>query len=601
MGYRIPEETIEAIRRAVDIVDVISDYVQLKKQGRNYFGLCPFHGEKTPSFSVSPEKQIFHCFGCGAGGNVFSFLMDIEGISFIEAVKRLAIKANVDLADLELDDTNKQSRADTSETKIMVEAHELLKKFYHHLLVNTKEGQEAFDYLQARGWTREIIDQFEIGYAPDSWDFAVKLLSGRGFSLELMEKAGLIIRKENGGGYFDRFRHRIMFPIHNHHGDAVGFSGRLLGEGQPKYLNSPETPIFHKGKILYNFHQARLHIRKHQEAILLEGFADVVSAVQAGIAHSVATMGTALTEEHARILRRNVDTVIICYDGDASGIEATFRAAELLADAGCHVKIATIPDGLDPDEYIKKYGSDRFRRDIIDASSSLMAFKMMYFRKGKNLQNENDKIRYIEEVLQEISKLSNPIEWDYYLRQLADEFSLSLSALQEQLNRHRNNKTHSNNAQSKAAPRPPLQKKLLPAFQNAERMLLAHMLRSRDVAMIVQQTIAGAFNIEEHRAIAAYIYAFYEEGNEPDVSLLLSRLPDDLKPLVTELSLLLITDEISNQELNDYMRHVLNYPKWLKLKEKEQEKIEAERKKDFLTAARIAKEIIEMKKMLSSS
>ncbi|TXK89300.1 DNA primase, partial [Parageobacillus sp. SY1] len=331
------------------------------------------------------------------------------------------------------------------------------------------------------------------------------------------------------------------------------FSGRLLGEGQPKYLNSPETPIFHKGKILYNFHQARLHIRKHQEAILLEGFADVVSAVQAGIAHSVATMGTALTEEHARILRRNVDTVIICYDGDASGIEATFRAAELLADAGCHVKIATIPDGLDPDEYIKKYGSDRFRRDIIDASSSLMAFKMMYFRKGKNLQNENDKIRYIEEVLQEISKLSNPIEWDYYLRQLADEFSLSLSALQEQLNRHRNNKTHSNNAQSKEAPRPPLQKKLLPAFQNAERMLLAHMLRSRDVAMIVQQTIAGAFNIEEHRAIAAYIYAFYEEGNEPDVSLLLSRLPDDLKPLVTELSLLLITDEISNQELNDYM------------------------------------------------
>lgn len=598
MGYRIPEETIETIRRTVDIVDVIGDYVQLKKQGRNYFGLCPFHGEKTPSFSVSPEKQIFHCFGCGAGGNVFSFLMDIEGISFLEAVKRLAVKANIDLSNLQLDDANR-SRTDAGETKMMVEAHELLKKFYHHLLVNTKEGQEAFDYLQARGWTREIIDQFEIGYAPNSWDFAVKLLSGRGFSLELMEKAGLIIRKENGD-YFDRFRHRVMFPIHNHHGDTVGFSGRLLGEGQPKYLNSPETAIFHKGKILYNFHQARLHIRKHQEVVLLEGFADVISAVQAGVAHSVATMGTALTEEHARILRRNVDTVIVCYDGDASGIEATFRAAEVLTEAGCHVKIATIPDGLDPDEYIRKYGPDRFRRDIIDAGSSLMAFKMMYFRKGKNLQDENDKIRYIEEVLREISKLPNPIEWDYYLRQLADEFSLSLSALQEQLNRYRDTVKHSHHIDREVAPKPLLQKKLLPAFQNAERMLLAHMLQSRDVAMVVQEKIAGNFNLEEHRALAAYIYAFYEEGNDPDVSLLLSRLPDDLKPLVTELSLLLINDEVSNQELNDYMRHVLNYPKWLKLKEKEQEKMEAERKKDFLTAARIAKEIIEMKKMLSS-
>jgi DNA primase len=600
MGYRIPEETIEAIRRSIDIVDVISDYVQLKKQGRNYFGLCPFHGEKTPSFSVSPEKQIFHCFGCGAGGNVFSFLMDIEGLTFIEAVKRLAAKANVDLSAFKLDDVDKHHRNDAGETKMMIEAHALLKKFYHHLLVNTKEGQEAFDYLQTRGWTREMIDQFEIGYAPDSRDFAVKLLLGRGFSPSLMEKAGLIIRKENGD-YVDRFRRRIMFPIHNHHGDAVGFSGRLLGEGQPKYLNSPETPIFHKGSILYNFHQARLHIRKHQEAVLLEGFADVISAVQAGVAHSVATMGTALTEEHARILRRNVDTVIICYDGDASGIEATFRAAKLLADAGCHVKVATIPDGLDPDEYIKKYGAARFQRDIIDASSSLMTFKMMYFRKGKNLQNENDKIRYIEEVLREISKLPNPIEWDYYLRQLADEFSLSLSALQEQLNRYKDAVKHSDYIDREAAPKPLLQKKLLPAFQNAERMLLAHMLQNRDVAMVVQEKIAGRFNLEEHRAIAAYIYAFYEEENDPNVSLLISRLPDDLKPLATELSLLLITDEISDQELNDYIRHVLNYPKWLMLKEKEQEKTEAERKKDFLTAARIAKEIIDMKKMLSSS
>lgn len=306
------------------------------------------------------------------------------------------------------------------------------------MLINTKEGQEALDYLHARGMTREMMEQFEIGYSPSSWDFAVKFLKGRGFSLELMEKAGLVIRKENGE-YFDRFRNRIMFPIHNHHGETVAFSGRIVGEGQPKYLNSPETLIFHKGKILYHFHQARLHIRKHQQAVLFEGFADVISAVSAGVTNAVATMGTALTDEQARILRRNVESIVICYDGDAAGVEATVRAAELLSQAGCHVKIATIPDGFDPDEYIRKYGSERFQRNVIEASSSFMAFKMAYLRRGKNLQNESDQIRYIEEVLREISRLPNPIEWDYYLRQLANEFSLSLSALQQQLERYKKN------------------------------------------------------------------------------------------------------------------------------------------------------------------
>ncbi|MCL6585366.1 MAG: DNA primase [Anoxybacillus sp.] len=594
MGYRLPEETIEEIRRAVDIVDVISEYVQLKKQGRNYFGLCPFHGEKTPSFSVSPDKQIFHCFGCGAGGNVFSFLMDIEGLSFVEAAERLAVRANIDLSHFALQEQPKRI-AETNDTKKMIEAHELLKKFYHHLLINTKEGQEALHYLQTRGISLTAIEQFEIGYSPPAWDVAVKFLNGRGFPLELMEKAGLIIRKEDGN-YFDRFRNRIMFPIHNHHGETVAFSGRAFGEGQPKYLNSPETPIFHKGKILYHFHRARLPIRKQQQAVLFEGFADVISAVQAGVVNAVATMGTALSEEQARILRRNAETVVICYDGDSAGMDAAVRAAELLAQAGCHVKIATIPDGLDPDEYIRRNGSESFQRTILDSSRSLTAFKLAYLRKGKNLTNENDQIRYIDEALREISRLSSPVELDYYLRQLANEFSLSLAALERQLERYKK-KEHV--ARERHVTRQqPLQKKLLPAFHNAERMLLAHMLRSRDVAFTVQQTVQGGFNIEEHRAIAAYLYAFYEEGNEPDVSALLARLPNELKPLVTELSMMLINENLSSQELNDYMKHVLNYPKWLKLKEKEQEKLEAERQKDFLKAARIAQEILEMKKQL---
>jgi DNA primase len=599
MNYRIPEETIEQIRRSVDIVDVISDYVQLKKQGRNYFGLCPFHGEKTPSFSVSPEKQIFHCFGCGAGGNVFSFLMDIEGISFVEAVKQLASKANIELPDLYIENRpNTNQKA--NEIPKMIEAHELLKKFYHHLLVNTKEGQEALDYLLARGFTREMIEQFEIGYSLNSWDVAVKLLAGRGFSLHMMEKAGLVIRKEDGS-YFDRFRNRIMFPIHDHQGATIAFSGRILGEGQPKYLNSPETMIFNKSKILYNFHNARVHIRKNQQAILFEGFADVIAAVKAGLPHSVATMGTSLTEEHARILRRNVESVIICYDADMAGIEAAFRASQLLTEAGCYVKIATMPDGLDPDEYVNKFGPERFKADVIDASVSFMSFKMTYLKKGKNLQNESDQIRYVDEVLQELAKLSNPVELDYYLRQLATEFSLSLEALRQQLHHYRqsNRKQESSSFNKVAVTKQTTEKKLLPAFHNAERMLIAHMLRSREIAFTVQQAVQGNFNIEEHRAIVAYLYAFYEEGNEPDVSAFIQRLNDEqLKKIVTELSMLLINEDLSSQELNDYIKHVLNYPKWLKLKEKEAEKNEAERQKDFLKAAQIAKEIIEMKKLL---
>jgi DNA primase len=312
-------------------------------------------------------------------------------------------------------------------------------------------------------------------------------------------------------------------------------------------------------------------------------------------------MGTALTDEQARILRRNVESVAICYDGDAAGVEAAIRAAELLAQAGCHVKIASIPDGLDPDEYIAQFGPERFQREVLEASRSLMAFKMVYFRKGKNLQNESDQIRYIEEVLKEIAQLSNPVERDYYLRQLANEFSLSLSALQQQLGRYSQPKAGARESEKWGYAASPAPKKLFPAFHNAERMLLAHMLRSRDVAFAVQQTIQGDFNIEEHRAIAAYIYAFYEEGNDPDVSALLARVPNDLKSLISELSMMLINDQASSQELHDYMKHVLNYPKWLKLREKEQEKHEAERQKDYLRAARIAKEIIEMKKSLSSS
>ncbi|MRX71294.1 DNA primase [Bacillus lacus] len=606
MGNRIPDETIESIQSSVDIVEVINEYVQLKKQGRNYFGLCPFHGESTPSFSVSPEKQIYHCFGCGEGGNVFSFLMNLEGLSFIDSIYKLGEKAGIDLPDPA--GSQQASPEKNKDVHTMIEAHELLKKFYHHLLINTKEGQEALDYLLQRGFTKETIEKFEIGYSLDSWDFVVKFLTKRGFDAELMEKAGLLVRKQSDQSFLDRFRNRIMFPIHDHHGNTVAFSGRVLNKNeQPKYLNSPETKIFNKSKLLYNFNQARLHIRKQEQAILFEGFADVISAAASGVEHSIATMGTSLTDEQAKILKRNVSDIIICYDSDSAGADATIRASRTLTSIGCKVRVAVISDGMDPDDYIRKHGPEKFRNDVIGASVTLTAFKMQYYRRGKNLQNEGERVEYIEKVLHEISSLKSPVEQEIYLKQLSSEFSLPIEVLKEQIHRSSGRKdpnARPNSQQTSPAAQKPAQfkarqKRLLPAFHNAERLLIAHMLKNEDFAFKVLDRVGLQFNIEEHRAIVTYLYAYYEEGNEANAGKFLARVQDrKLHQHLTELAMMQVQDEISEQELSDYVKQVLNHQNWLKIKEKEAEKNDAERAKDYVKAAQVAMEIVGLKRAL---
>ena len=602
MNYRIPEQTIDQIRQSTDIVDVISEYVQLKKQGRNYFGLCPFHGESTPSFSVSPDKQIYHCFGCGAGGNAFNFIMEIDGVSFVEAAQKLAKSSNVDV---EVPDyPNAEQAGQPKETKWMMDAHLLLHKFYHHLLLNTKEGQEAYDYVTGRGFTDETLKRFGVGYALNSWDFALKFLTKRGYNQQLLEKAGLLIEKEHTAEYYDRFRNRIMFPIHDHKGNVIAFSGRVLGEGEPKYLNSPETPLFNKSKILYNFHQARPHIRKQEQVLLFEGFADVIAADGAGFPNAIATMGTSLTEEQARIIRRHVESVIICYDGDNAGIEAAYRAAGILMQQGCYVRIAMLPDKMDPDDYIRKKGSDSFKQDVIGASLTFMAFKLRYLRKGRNMKDEGERMRYVEDVLKEISMLTKAVERDHYLRQLSDEFSISLDALkQQQFQVYKSliQKKDYNEQKRINIPNKPkvFTQALKPAYLNAERYLLAHMLKDSNVSEKVQASIEGSFIVEEHRAIAAYLYAFYEEGYEPNISIFMERIPEQaLKKIISEIGMLTLEEELSDAVLHDYMKQVFNYPKLLTIKEKEQEKKQAEAQSDFLGAAKIAMEIIQMRKEL---
>ena len=281
MVKSISEDTIQQILQKVDIVDLISDYVNLRKSGRNYLGLCPFHSEKTPSFSVSPEKQFYHCFGCSASGNALSFLMNMEGYSFPQAVYELGQRVGITVSQSK--QPLQQDQQKSKEKEYMYRAHHLAAQLFHHVLLERREGQEAREYLASRGFQLETIKEFQIGFAPDSWDFLTSFLEKRDFPLAIMEKGGLLSRSEGGERYYDCFRGRIMFPIWDTHGKVVGFGGRILQEGTPKYLNSTETPIFRKSRSLYNFHRTRLDIRKEKRAILFEGYVDTIVAWQAGI------------------------------------------------------------------------------------------------------------------------------------------------------------------------------------------------------------------------------------------------------------------------------------------------------------------------------
>lgn len=596
MSNRIPDEKVELVRRSSDIVEVISDHVQLKKQGRQYIGLCPFHGEKTPSFSVSPDKQLYHCFGCGAGGNVFSFLMELEGLTFVESVKQLADLANIELPDIR---SEAPSQVDGPQ-EAMRSAHELAAKLYHHVLTLTEQGGGGREYVRKRGFTREQIEHFQIGFAPDLWDALTTILTKREFSLDVMTKASLLGKRESDGGHYDRFRNRLMFPIWDGQGNVIAFGGRTISDEKPKYLNSSESAIFHKGKTLYGLHLARPAIRKEAAAVLFEGYVDVIAAWGAGILNGVATLGTALTEEQARVIRRNAETVTLCYDSDKAGTEAAFRSASILEQAGCAVKVAQMPDGLDPDDYIRTYGAKRFQSDVIGSSLTLMAFKMRFLRKGKNLQNEGERMRYIEDVLTEISTLNRAVERDHYLRQIADEFSLSLDALKQEqfqiFRAQRKQQQYTTTQQRMPVRKSFEQKKLLPAYQNAERLLLAHMMRDVEIAERVQERIGGGFNVDDHQAIAAYLFAYYGEGHSPNPSHFVQGLQDEkLIRIATELAMLSVNEQCQEQELLDYMKQIEKYPKRVEIQQKE---LEMKREQDPVQAAKILMEINRMKQEL---
>ncbi|MDZ5782960.1 DNA primase [Marinococcus luteus] len=592
MAAFIPEEKVAEIREKTDIVEVINDYVQLKKQGRHYLGLCPFHGENTPSFSVSPERQLYHCFGCGAGGNAITFLMEHDGLTFVEAIQSLAAKTGTELPELE-----DQYPGEREQHQAKKDAHQMAAKFYHHLLMNTEQGKEAYDYLTARGISEEIIEEFQLGYAPERNNMLVQLLEKREYDLEEMEEAGLILRQESSWQWNDRFRGRVMFPIHNQRGQVIAFGGRALGEGAPKYLNSPETPIFLKHETLYSFSKARQAVRKQDEAVLFEGYMDVIAAWKAGVKNGVAGLGTAFSKRQAEQIRKATDKAVIAYDGDNAGRAAAWKTGDILEKQDINVRVAMFPAEMDPDDYIQAYGAEAFKVQLAERAVPFMSFKVQELRKNKNLKNEGDRLAYIEEVLRETSVISSAVEREFYMKQLAEEFDLSMEALREE-----ERKVQKKEQQEKAAKAPSsaeagkrwrsgaLPKKqvsMRSAYENAERTLLAFMLQNREVAEEVKERIGGEFNIDAHTALAAYLYAYYDDGHDPDVSRFMEYVEEqELVNLVSELMHLDIPAEISDNEMSDYVEQIKIRPKREELLQRQKQLKDAERNGDSETNQR---------------
>lgn len=561
MAQLIPQETIENIRRQTNIVDVIGQYVQLKKSGKNYLGLCPFHNEKTPSFSVAEDKQIFHCFGCGKGGNVFSFVQEIEGLSFPESVERVAELSDLNLS-FEINSKPQTLSPKVLEENQLIQIHEKTSELYHHILMNTQIGEKALQYLLDRGLTEEVIRTFQIGFAPRDRSLLSKVLEKENFSEELLRKSGLLFQMDNGD-WLDRFYQRIMFPITNYQGKIIGFSGRILEDetfdstDQPKYLNSPETELFNKRFILFNFNQARSEIRKKNEVILFEGFMDVISAWMSGVKNGVASMGTSLTVDQIRALEKVSEDCLISYDGDNAGIEATNRAIDLIAsESTMSIQIVSIPHKMDPDDYRKKYGNDSLKELIKNNRDTVFQFKKEYLKRGKNIQVEADKLEYIDELLQEVSNISSIVEADLALTQLAEEFNLSKSTLQNELRtkkQHYKQEVTSDSFYQKELVIPKhYETKKIDQIEKAEMTLIYRVLNERSAYQFLSLKEEIFFVHDVYQELYLHLTNYIATNGEILVADFLDYLKEDhLKSTLINVTMQNFSSESSKQELED--------------------------------------------------
>lgn len=553
MANRIPEEKISETRNAADIVEVISDVISLKRTGKNYLGLCPFHAEKTPSFTVSPDKQIFHCFGCGTGGSVFAFLMKQEGLTFPEAVHLLAQRYGVDIPRQPL---TPGQRDQMQERQRLLTLNRMASEYFRRALDRGTNSPAARSYLEKRGLTRETCDRFGLGYAPDGWDNLLRHLKQKQVPEDLIEKCGLAIPRKSGSGCYDRFRDRIIFPICNLRGEIIGFGGRVMNDALPKYLNSPETPLYSKSRSLYGLHLARSGCRQHAFVFVVEGYFDLIALHQHGIRNVVATLGTALTVEHARVLRGLIGEdgrVILVFDSDEAGMRAAKRGVEVFDNEQVNAHVLVLESGHDPDSFVFRHGSEAFRRAAEKARPAIMFLLETAVEKyGTSIEGT---VRVIEAMTAPLASISNAVERSLYVKRVAERLGIDENDVRQKL-RHffvENQTGDGRKTTLTAGPRPTAFESGLDRRHRMEMEIITMMLQvPATLADIRRSNVVEMFTGETMRTVGRGILAAAEStepvadspgAQEPAgqscwIAAVLDRIADDqTRALVSDLAL----------------------------------------------------------------
>ncbi|NPV26835.1 MAG: DNA primase [Firmicutes bacterium] len=573
-------EILAEIYTRTDIVDLISEYVVLRKKGKDYWGRCPFHLEDTPSFTVSPDKQLFYCFGCQTGGNAINFIQKKDGLTFWEAAAVLAERVGVELNSKENSPTRQREYSEKQKFWRMQAA---AAAFYHELLLVSPEGQVARDYLTRRGINEESIKRFQLGFSLPAWDALLRHLLNQGFSAQELAQAGLIVARGGGGGYYDRFRGRLMFPIYNYMGKIVGFGGRILESGEPKYLNSAESRFFSKGDHLYGLHMARTSIQHSQQAILVEGYLDVITAHQFGITNVVGSLGTALTETQARLLVRYSPEVILAYDTDQAGVAATMRGIEILRSQGARVKVLTLPDGKDPDEFIQKHGREAFQNALRKWTQGFFAYKLRRACERYDWGNVTGKVAVVEELLPDLAQVNSEIEQQEYIRLLARTVDISEEAIVADFRKYlgktrktgtnwdRNAQFRHNKIEVRALTNPLLGKSKLaerinrPAHLMAERKLLQMILEDCSVWPKAEAELGPDLFTDEYlQKIWAHLrnYLANRVYNREGLARVIDELDDPAcQSLLTEICFHDCPADVEQRErlLDDYIKTIKRY------------------------------------------
>lgn len=545
MSSRIADDKINEIRERVDIVDVVSSYLPLKRSGANHSGLCPFHAEKTPSFNVNGPRQIFHCFGCGVGGNVFSFLMRMEGLSFPEAVRRVGERVGIEVAEESLSPAEERRR---EELEQLGRINAVAAEFYHKILLDDPEGASGRRYLRERGYDGEIARQFQLGFAPARWDALTRHLSEKGFAAEQVRDTLGLIRAGNEGREYDLFRNRLLFPIHDLNGRVAAFGGRVLDDALPKYINSPESPLYHKGRLLFGLYQAREAMRHRGEGIVVEGYFDQLALVRAGFGQAVATCGTALTAEHARLLKRYCGRLLLLFDQDSAGLKATFRAMDVLLAEGMPAAVISLDAGEDPDSFLRKQGAEVFRERLTQARPVLDLFMERTLAAAQG--DIAATARGVEEILARLRLLPSDIERSLQLQRLAERTGLDAALLGAKLPGARSAQAPPT---SFAPPRPqlapPRPRKAGGAGTKAQEWLLRLLLAEPTVRQrVAEEGAASLFIDADYLALAERILQQGGEGELAAEKLLDESLSDEQTAL---LSGILMKDEALFTEVQE--------------------------------------------------